>query len=329
MTNINNTSYKVEGTTLYVYGEKNEFTNEYTIPYFSSLSYESRDMIKTIIMEDIIERIPDHRFDDFHYVEKIILPKNLKKIGQGAFRGLKNLKCITLPKTLKYIDYSAFEGCKQLCVDVPYEIECIQENAFKGCKQINYIKNIEEEKKVNHYLQKLEIKDEKEYKNAENFIRKIIRLKIDDSIFNSITHMEKKNYAIGVYVYCSEPFTYYDEDRECYEETWFCQYMFVIGDKDCIDYYGEHSYDGSYTFGSKFHTTNLLDVFNKYSIREWRTDWSDWTFKFIPNENIDKVKIKQKINIISKTLLEKPFDEDYIHYIDELNELKEEYKKLN
>lgn len=76
--------------------------------------YQSRDSIKTVVIESGVTTIGYWAFFDCSSLTSITLPQGLTAIGRSAFSDCSSLSSITLPEGVTTIDIDAFYGCSSL-----------------------------------------------------------------------------------------------------------------------------------------------------------------------------------------------------------------------
>lgn len=92
---------------LYLKGEGNmsNYSSNRVSPW-----WEYNNFIKTIVVEDGIERIGSQSFRRCVSVQNVVLPDGLKVIGNRAFAGCTGLTTISVPASVEKIEASAFSG---------------------------------------------------------------------------------------------------------------------------------------------------------------------------------------------------------------------------
>ena len=113
------------------------------------------DNVRTIgpaafIMQDALTRIelPDgveelqgaNTFRECRSLKTIVLPDNLEKIPDCAFLGCASLQSITLPQNLKFLGRMVFDGCRSLTsIVIPPGVKTVEKDAFWNCTNLETI----------------------------------------------------------------------------------------------------------------------------------------------------------------------------------------------
>lgn len=96
--------------------------------------------LKSVTLNDNINRIESDAFYRCTALEKIHLPKNLKEIGSYAFFDCSSLQTVVMPTTLSKISGHAFADCKALQrINIPSGVSTIEEYTFSGCSSLKSI----------------------------------------------------------------------------------------------------------------------------------------------------------------------------------------------
>lgn len=88
-----------------------------------------------------IKEISYGAFEDYLYLQKVVLPDSIIKIGSSAFEGCTNLSYIKLPAYLETISQELFYSCENLReIDIPKSVKWIEDYAFEhsGLEKINF-----------------------------------------------------------------------------------------------------------------------------------------------------------------------------------------------
>ena len=115
---------------------REEFINIYCLPRYNT----DGSLIKIIIEDSGIKRIPPYIFYDCKLLESITIPDSIIAIGNHAFAGCESLSNIILPNKLIRIEDHAFHGCSSLeSIIIPPSVEEIGNFAFAECKSFQTI----------------------------------------------------------------------------------------------------------------------------------------------------------------------------------------------
>ena len=102
--------------------------------------YQSRDSIKTVVIESGVTTIGGRAFEDCTSLSSITIPEGVTTIGGFAFSGCSSLISITLPQGLTAIGDRAFQFCSCLTnITIPEGVTAIGEDAFYGCSSLTSI----------------------------------------------------------------------------------------------------------------------------------------------------------------------------------------------
>lgn len=124
--------------------------------------YESRDQVKTAVIENGVTDIGDFAFDNCWSLTSVIIPESVTSIGKHALYGCRSLtsailpvgvttigdyafyNCgsltdITLPECVTSIGAYAFRGCNLTSVTIPERVTTIGDSAFAGCRSLTSI----------------------------------------------------------------------------------------------------------------------------------------------------------------------------------------------
>ena len=102
--------------------------------------YQSRDSIKTVVVENGVTTIGDSAFSYCSSLTSITLPQGLTAIGRSAFSDCSSLTGITLPESVTAIGEDAFSGCSSLIsITIPEGVTAIGEYAFYWCSSLTSI----------------------------------------------------------------------------------------------------------------------------------------------------------------------------------------------
>ncbi|MCR5507649.1 MAG: leucine-rich repeat protein [Lachnospiraceae bacterium] len=108
---------------------------------FSSSSYQpwkdSRNNIKTLVIETGVTSIGNYAFQSFKYVTSVTTPGSVTSIGSYAFGDCDAVTSIILPASVIGIANAAFNGCDNLAsINIPADLEAIQNDTFTSCKNL-------------------------------------------------------------------------------------------------------------------------------------------------------------------------------------------------
>ncbi len=76
--------------------------------------YNSKDNIRTVVINEGITSIGQYFFDSCTMITKVVISNGVKSIGTGAFGACLSLGSITIPETVTSIGYRAFYQCRSL-----------------------------------------------------------------------------------------------------------------------------------------------------------------------------------------------------------------------
>lgn len=112
--------------------------NEYGLFGDYSPWFESRESIKTVVIENGVTNIGAGAFNCCDALTSITIPNSVKTIGGYAFNNCSSLTSITIPYGVTKIGWSAFCGCDSLeTIIFPESITSIDCDAFLGTPWIN------------------------------------------------------------------------------------------------------------------------------------------------------------------------------------------------
>ena len=115
---------------------REEFINMYCLPEYNTDGL----LIKVIIKDSGIKRIPPYIFYDCKSLESITIPDNIIAIGNHAFCSCESLSNIVLPNKLIKIEDHAFHGCSSLeSIIIPPSVEEIGNCAFAECNNLHTV----------------------------------------------------------------------------------------------------------------------------------------------------------------------------------------------
>lgn len=109
---------KKEGKLVFTYGLKN---GAYTIPeeVRTMVDYAfSGSNLKSIILPEGLQMIPDGAFAYCRGLKEIIIPESVSKIGYRAFVNCESLSKVVIPAAVKFIADDALDGCRRLTCTV-------------------------------------------------------------------------------------------------------------------------------------------------------------------------------------------------------------------
>ena len=99
--------------------------------------YQSRDSIKTVVIESGVTTIGDSAFEDCSSLTSITIPEGVTTIGGRAFEDCTSLSSITIPESVTAIGDRAFDGCRSLIsINIPGSVTTIGGRAFDGCRSL-------------------------------------------------------------------------------------------------------------------------------------------------------------------------------------------------
>lgn len=102
--------------------------------------YDSRDAIKTIIIEEGVTGIGDYAFYECWNLYSVTFPESLSEIGWSAFENCCVLPHIEIPDQVTELGGRAFRNCDNLkIVKLSQGLTEIQENTFSGCANLSDI----------------------------------------------------------------------------------------------------------------------------------------------------------------------------------------------
>lgn len=106
----------------------------------SNHSLSGMGSLKTLILNDGLERIDSYSFSSLGTLETVYIPKSVTEMGSGIFSGLGNLKAVTFQEGLPVIGDNLFQGCANLReIIIPNSIKNIPDNLFTGAANLNLI----------------------------------------------------------------------------------------------------------------------------------------------------------------------------------------------
>lgn len=96
--------------------------------------------LKTLVLNDGLEKIDSYSFSSLGALENVYIPKSVTEMGTGIFSGLDNLKSVTFQEGITVIGDNLFQGCSNLReIIIPNSIKNIPDNLFTGVANLNLI----------------------------------------------------------------------------------------------------------------------------------------------------------------------------------------------
>ncbi len=109
----------------------------YPVKFISQSALRGKTTVKSVVIPDCIEEIPDSMFYECTSLVSVSIPDTVKSIGQHAFAGCTSLTEIKLPASLLKIDQYAFSRCTSLKkINIPESVTEIGYYAFSSCDSI-------------------------------------------------------------------------------------------------------------------------------------------------------------------------------------------------
>lgn len=106
----------------------------------SNHSLAGMSKLKTLVLNDGLEKIDSYSFSSLGALENVYIPKSVTEMGTGIFSGLDNLKSVTFQEGLTIIGDNLFQGCANLReIIIPNSIKNIPDNLFTGVANLNLI----------------------------------------------------------------------------------------------------------------------------------------------------------------------------------------------
>lgn len=104
-----------------------------------SKSYHYFKITYTLIIPEGCEKVGNHAFEDYVWLEKIKIPKSVKEIGCCAFDKCKKLEKVVIPESVDWIRWSAFSHCWRATIILrkpESEFKEIGRWAFNGVRDV-------------------------------------------------------------------------------------------------------------------------------------------------------------------------------------------------
>ena len=154
----------------------------YNVWCVASGAFRNLYTAESIVVEDGIERILDHAFEDCTGLKSISIPASVQWVGEGLFSGCHQLEKVIvdsknrwldsrddsnaiiysdedellaacpatrIPTSVKIIGNEAFSGCYMLeQIDIPEGVESIENSAFEGCSGLRRLSLPESLRKI-------------------------------------------------------------------------------------------------------------------------------------------------------------------------------------
>ena len=99
--------------------------------------YDSRAIIKTVVIENGVTKIGRHAFSNCTRITAVNMPESLREINDSAFAWCNQLTDLVIPEGVTTIGYGAFWDCDGLTsVTIPEGVTCIGMEAFYGCNNL-------------------------------------------------------------------------------------------------------------------------------------------------------------------------------------------------
>ena len=106
----------------------------------SNHSLAGMSKLKTLVLNDGLEKIDSYSFSSLGALENVYIPKSVTEMGTGIFSGLDNLENVTFQEGLTVIGDNLFQGCANLReIIIPNSIKNIPDNLFTGVANLNLI----------------------------------------------------------------------------------------------------------------------------------------------------------------------------------------------
>lgn len=87
-----------------------------------------------------VKEIPEDVFSSLSMVKSIVLEEGIERIGYKAFHDSKNLVSVFLPASVKIIEEKAFSGCRRLkSIYLPMHVEKVGNEAFALCLDLETV----------------------------------------------------------------------------------------------------------------------------------------------------------------------------------------------
>lgn len=87
-------------------------TGPLTTPAWDASVWESRDQVRTLVIEEGVTSLPSLCFQDYAFLESVQFPKSLTYIGSKAFRNCPQLTTCKPTCDIRSIEKDAFEGTR-------------------------------------------------------------------------------------------------------------------------------------------------------------------------------------------------------------------------
>ena len=98
--------------------------------------YQSRDSIKTVVIESGVTTIGDSAFEDCSSLTSITIPEGVTAIGDFAFADCSSLSSITIPEGVTTIGDFAFADCSSLSsITIPEGVTTIGQGSVHRLHQ--------------------------------------------------------------------------------------------------------------------------------------------------------------------------------------------------
>lgn len=96
-----------------------------------------KELITDVVIEDGVENICEHAFEDCTELKSVEIASSVKSIDYYAFRGCKSLKSIDIPSSVKTLGNCAFYECTFLSsINLSDGLERIEYNVFASCNHL-------------------------------------------------------------------------------------------------------------------------------------------------------------------------------------------------
>ncbi len=102
--------------------------------------YESKDEIKTVIIENGVTSIMKKAFYSCEHLTSITIGNSVTSIGDYAFSLCSSLESVTFSNSVTYIEDAAFSYCDSLVsITIPDSVTSVGDYAFKKCTSLTSI----------------------------------------------------------------------------------------------------------------------------------------------------------------------------------------------
>ena len=108
--------------------------------FYEGYASKAHRALKRIVLNEGIEKISDHAFEDCVGIEDIVIPNSVKEIGNYAFSGCQELKMVQLPEGIESMATGMFARTGLVDFAVPETVTNFGSSIFSDCTDLISVK---------------------------------------------------------------------------------------------------------------------------------------------------------------------------------------------